>query len=101
MAIRPRRQEERKAEPKQAVTSINPTAASNFWQTEVVRGKSPILKQDGLYPLAVRNTGKDTRPSDSQPIGQTAESLDYLFLRMTGYKMITKDKKYGDSFLLS
>jgi hypothetical protein len=28
-----------------------------------------------------RNTGKDTKPSVSQPIGQTAESLDYRFLR--------------------
>jgi hypothetical protein len=28
-----------------------------------------------------RNTGKDTKPSASQPIGQTAEGLDYRFLR--------------------
>ena len=28
-----------------------------------------------------RNTGKDTRPSASQPIGQTAEGLGYRFLR--------------------
>jgi hypothetical protein len=29
----------------------------------------------------LRNTGKNTRPSDGQPIGQTAEGLDYRFLR--------------------
>ena len=28
-----------------------------------------------------RNTGRNTKPSDSQPIGQTAEGLDYRFLR--------------------
>ena len=28
-----------------------------------------------------RNHGKNTRPSDSQPIGQTAEGLDHRFLR--------------------
>ena len=28
-----------------------------------------------------RNTGKDTKPSDGQPIGQTAEGIDYRFLR--------------------
>ena len=28
-----------------------------------------------------RNTGKDTKPSASQPIGQTAEGLEYRFLR--------------------
>ena len=28
-----------------------------------------------------RNTGKDTKPSAGQPIGQTAEGLDYRFLR--------------------
>jgi len=28
-----------------------------------------------------RNTGKDTKPSTGQPIGQTAEGLDYRFLR--------------------
>jgi hypothetical protein len=28
-----------------------------------------------------RNHGKNTKPSDSQPIGQTAEGLDYRFLR--------------------
>ena len=28
-----------------------------------------------------RNTGNDTKPSDGQPIGQTAEGLDYRFLR--------------------
>jgi hypothetical protein len=29
----------------------------------------------------LRNTGRDTKPSASQPIGQTAEGLDYRFLR--------------------
>ena len=29
----------------------------------------------------LRNTGRDTKPSDSQPIGPTAEGLDYRFLR--------------------
>jgi hypothetical protein len=29
----------------------------------------------------LRNTGKDTKPSAGQPIGQTAEGLDYRFLR--------------------
>ena len=28
-----------------------------------------------------RNTGKDTKPSAGQPIGQTAEGLDHRFLR--------------------
>jgi hypothetical protein len=28
-----------------------------------------------------RNYGKNTKPSGSQPIGQTAEGLDYRFLR--------------------
>ena len=28
-----------------------------------------------------RNTGRNTKPSDSQPIGSTAEGLDYRFLR--------------------
>jgi len=28
-----------------------------------------------------RNTGKDTKPSASVPIGQTAEGIDYRFLR--------------------
>jgi len=28
-----------------------------------------------------RNTGKDTKPSAGQPIGRTAEGLDYRFLR--------------------
>jgi hypothetical protein len=28
-----------------------------------------------------RNTGKDTKPSAGQPVGQTAEGLDYRFLR--------------------
>ena len=28
-----------------------------------------------------RNPGKNTKPSGSQPIGQTAEGLDYRFLR--------------------
>src|ERR1700693_4956858 len=28
-----------------------------------------------------RNTGRNTNPSDSQPIGPTAEGLDYRFLR--------------------
>ena len=28
-----------------------------------------------------RNTGRNTKPSDSQPIGPTAEGLDYRFLR--------------------
>src|SRR5271156_4638076 len=28
-----------------------------------------------------RNTGRNTKPSDSQPIGPTAEDLDYRFLR--------------------
>jgi hypothetical protein len=28
-----------------------------------------------------RNTGRNTKPSDSQPIRQTAEGLDYRFLR--------------------
>ena len=28
-----------------------------------------------------RNTGKDTKPSVGQPIGQTAEGLEYRFLR--------------------
>jgi len=28
-----------------------------------------------------RNHGKDTKPSAGQPIGQTAEGLDYRFLR--------------------
>ena len=28
-----------------------------------------------------RNTGKNTKPSAGQPIGQTAEGLDYRFLR--------------------
>ena len=28
-----------------------------------------------------RNTSKDTKPSVGQPIGQTAEGLDYRFLR--------------------
>ena len=28
-----------------------------------------------------RNTGRNTKPSDSQPMGQTAEGLDYRFLR--------------------
>jgi hypothetical protein len=28
-----------------------------------------------------RNTGQDTKPSAGQPIGQTAEGLDYRFLR--------------------
>jgi hypothetical protein len=28
-----------------------------------------------------RNTGKDTKPSAGQPIGQAAEGLDYRFLR--------------------
>ena len=28
-----------------------------------------------------RNTGKDTKPSAGQPIGQTAEGLEYRFLR--------------------
>ena len=28
-----------------------------------------------------RNTGKDAKPSAGQPIGQTAEGLDYRFLR--------------------
>jgi hypothetical protein len=28
-----------------------------------------------------RNTGNDTKPSDGQPFGQTAEGLDYRFLR--------------------
>ena len=28
-----------------------------------------------------RNTGKDTKPSAAQPIGQTAEGLDHRFLR--------------------
>jgi hypothetical protein len=30
----------------------------------------------------LRNTDKDTKPSASQPIGQTAEGLDYRFLRI-------------------
>ena len=29
----------------------------------------------------LRNTGRNTKPSDSRPIGQAAESLDYRFLR--------------------
>jgi hypothetical protein len=28
-----------------------------------------------------RNTGENTKPSDSQPIGPTAKGLDYRFLR--------------------
>src|ERR1700675_2986957 len=28
-----------------------------------------------------RNAGRNTKPSDSQPIGPTAEGLDYRFLR--------------------
>jgi hypothetical protein len=28
-----------------------------------------------------RNTGRNTKPSDSQPFGPTAEGLDYRFLR--------------------
>src|ERR1700739_234139 len=28
-----------------------------------------------------RNTGRNTKPSDSQPIGPTAEGFDYRFLR--------------------
>jgi hypothetical protein len=28
-----------------------------------------------------RNTGRDTKPSDSLPIGQAAEGLDHRFLR--------------------
>jgi len=28
-----------------------------------------------------RNTGRNTKPSDSQPIGPTTEGLDYRFLR--------------------
>ena len=28
-----------------------------------------------------RNTGKNTKPSAGQPVGQTAEGLDYRFLR--------------------
>ncbi len=29
----------------------------------------------------LRNTGRDAKPSDSRPIGPTAEGLDYRFLR--------------------
>ena len=29
----------------------------------------------------LRNTGRNTKPSAGQPIGQTAEGLDYRFLR--------------------
>jgi hypothetical protein len=29
----------------------------------------------------LRNSGRNTKPSDSQPIGPTAEGLDYRFLR--------------------
>jgi len=29
----------------------------------------------------LRNTGRNTKPSDGQPVGQTAEGLDYRFLR--------------------
>jgi hypothetical protein len=29
----------------------------------------------------LRNTGRNTKPSDSQPIGPTAEGLDHRFLR--------------------
>jgi hypothetical protein len=29
----------------------------------------------------LRNTGRDAKPSDSQPIGPVAEGLDYRFLR--------------------
>ena len=31
--------------------------------------------------LHLRNTGRNTKPSNSQPIRQTAEGLDYRFLR--------------------
>ena len=29
----------------------------------------------------LRNTGRNSRPSDCQPVGQTVEGLDYRFLR--------------------
>ncbi len=43
---------------------------------------SRLVIQKPLPPEPhLRNTGRDTKPSVSQPIGQTAEGLDYRFLR--------------------
>jgi len=43
---------------------------------------SRLVIQKPLPPEPhLRNTGRDTKPSAGQPIGQTAEGLDYRFLR--------------------
>ena len=43
-----------------------------------VATRDPRASHAGAYP---RNTGRNTKPSDSQPSGPTAEGLDYRFLR--------------------
>jgi hypothetical protein len=40
-----------------------------------------VIKRPPTTEPHLRNHGKNAKPSDSQPIGQAAEGLDYRFLR--------------------
>src|ERR1700679_1574201 len=66
-----------------------PTTTATATKTKAIRmpGKErPAASQLGIQGPPTpephpRNPGRNTKPSDSQPIGLTAEGLDYRFLR--------------------
>ena len=65
---------------------IKPTATGKTKAIRMPGKERPAASRLGIQGPPTpephpRNTGRNTKPSDSQPIGLTAEGLDYRFLR--------------------
>ena len=59
------------------------TKAKAIWRPGKERPAASrlVIQKPPTTEPHLRNTGRDTKPSVSHPIGQTAEGLDYRFLR--------------------